>query len=74
MTTPVLIKLSGQDAGRQQYAIIARSGINQYRQPGSPACIYLKYWNVDVSDDGVLVCDYLSRKQMKVIVPSTENR
>ena len=74
MTTPLLIKLSGQDAGRQQCAIIACSGINQYRQPGSPACIYLKYWNVDVSDDGVLVCDYLSRKQKKVIVPSTDKR
>lgn len=40
----------------------------------SPACIYLNYWNVDVSVEGALVCDYLSRREKKVIVPSTEKR
>ncbi len=72
MTTPVLIKLSDQDAGRQQYAIIACSGINQYRQQGSPAYIYLKYWIVDTPDNGSLVCDYWSRKVDKVLVPATK--
>ena len=69
MTTPVLMKLSVQDADRQRYAIIAHSGMNQYRQPGSPAYIHLRYWNVDVQDNGVLVCDYWSKKVDKVIVP-----
>ena len=69
---PVLMKLSEQDADRQRYGIIAYSGFNQYRQPGSPAYIYLRYWNVDVPDNGVLVCDYWSTKVDKVIVPVTE--
>ena len=73
MTTPILMKLSRQDADRQRYAIIAHIGMNQYRQPGSPACIYLRYWNVDVSDNGVLVCDYWSRKVDKVVVPVTND-
>lgn len=70
--TPVLMKLSEQDAGRQRYAIIAYSGISQYRQQGSPAYIYLRYWIVDTSDNGSLVCDYWSRKVDKVLVPVTE--
>ena len=71
-TTPVLMKLSEQDAGRQRYAIIAYSGISQYRQQGSPAYIYLRYWVVDASNIGSLVCDYWSRKVDKVLVPATE--
>lgn len=70
--TPVLMKLSGQDSDRHRYAIIARSGINQYRDRGSPACIYLRYWIVDAPDKGVLVCDYWSGKVDKVIVPVAE--
>lgn len=69
---PVLMKLPVQDTGRQRYAIIAHSGMNQYRQQGSPASIYLRYWIVDATDNGVLVCDYWSRKVDKVIVPITE--
>lgn len=67
--TPALVKLSVQEAGRQRYAIIAHSGMNQYRQPGSPAYFYLRYWSVDVPDNGVLVCDYWSKKVDKVLVP-----
>jgi len=70
--TPVLMKLPEQDAGRQRYAIIAYSGISQYRQQGSPAYIYLKYWIVDTPDNGSLVCDYWSRKVDKVLVPATK--
>ena len=73
MKTPVLMKLSKQDADRQRYTIIAHGGITQYRQPNSPACLYLRYWNVDVSENGVLVCDYWSRKVDKVLVPITED-
>ena len=70
--TPVLVKLSALDANRQRYAIIAHSGMNQHRQPGSPAYIYLEYWIVDTPDNGSLVCDFWSGKVDKVLVPVTE--
>ena len=69
MKMPVLVKLPKQDADCQRYAIIETSGTNQYRQQGTPPCIYLRYWSVDVSDTGVLVCDRWNGKVNKVIVP-----
>ena len=70
MKMPALMKLPDST---NRYAIVAGSGINQFRQQGTPACIYLRYWNVDVPDNGVLVCDYWSRKVNKVLVPITED-
>lgn len=70
MKMPALMKLPGST---NRYAIVATSEINQFRRQGTPACIYLRYWNVDVSDDGVLVCDCWSRKVNKVLVPITED-
>ncbi len=69
---PMLIRLDNAPLDRQRYTIIASCGIKQYREQGTPLCIYLRYWNVDVSNDGVLVCDYWSRKVAKVLVPVTE--
>ena len=70
---PMLIKLDKKSVGKQRYAIVASSGINQYREQGTPSCIYLRYWNVDAANDGVLVCDYWSRKSNKVLIPVTED-
>lgn len=70
MKLPALMKLP---ESTNLYAIVATSGINQFRRQGTPACIYLRYWNVDVADNRVLVCDYWSRKVNKVLVPITED-
>ena len=73
MKMPVLVELPKQDANCQRYAIIETGGTNQYRQQGTPPCIYLRYCSVDVSDTGVLVCDRSHGKVNKVIVPVTED-
>ena len=72
MKLPVLMKLPDPDANPPRYAVVASGWTNQYREPGTPACIYLRYWSAGISDNGVLVCDYWSRKVDKVVVPVTE--
>ena len=70
MKMPALVKLTGSTS---RYAIVKTCRINRFRLHGTPACIYLRYWNLDVLDNGVLVCDYWSRKIDKVVVPVTKD-
>ena len=70
MKMPALVKLTESTS---RYAIVKTCWINRFRLHGTPACIYLRYWNVDVPDNGVLACDYWSRKINKVVVPVTKD-
>ena len=70
MKMPALVKLTESTS---RYAIVKTCWINRSRLHGTPACIYLRYWNLDVPDNGVLVCDYWSRKIDKVVVPVTKD-
>ncbi|MBP5320263.1 MAG: hypothetical protein J6334_04685 [Kiritimatiellae bacterium] len=65
--SPLLIRMD--DSGRSKYAFVTWRGMGYSHNPWR---VYLRYWMMTPSDDGVIVCDYWGRKERKTIVPKAK--